>query len=244
MKTPMKHTFLACLLPAVALFCAPSVYAGLKYEATSLTLKAKPEEDELTAVYKFKNEGKEVVKVVQVETSCGCLKAESDKQTYEPGESGVINAVFKLSKFTGEQSKSITVLSNDKSNPRQKLNVSVDIPKVVEITPSLLEWKVGEEAKTKSFRIKIPHVDPIKILSVKPSRETFSYEMKMIEEGRDYEIFLTPTSTDTPMLGVLRIETDCAIEKHQRQMAFFSITKPRPESVKAPEAETTGAEKK
>jgi hypothetical protein len=240
----MKQIFLACLLPALALFCAPNVFAGLKYESTSLALKAKPEEDELAAVYKFKNEGKEAVKVLQVETSCGCLKAEADKKSYEPGEIGVINAVFKLSKFTGAQSKSITVVSNDKSNSRQKLNVSVDIPKVVEITPALLEWKVGEEAKTKSFRIKIPHVDPIKILSVKPSRDTFSYEMKTIEEGRDYEILLTPMATDTPMLGVLRIETDCAIEKHKRQMAFFSIAKPRPVPAQKPAVETTSAEKK
>lgn len=224
----------------MAFSAAAPAFGQLVYDTTRLDLKAKADEDELKAVYKFTNKGKEDVRVLRVETSCGCLKAAADKEIYAPGESGVINAVFQLSKFTGQQEKAITVISNEKENPRQKLRVAVDIPKVVEITPQLLEWKVGEEAKTKSFRIKVPHTDPVKILSVKPSRDTFAYEMKVIEEGRDYEIFLTPTSTEAPMLGVLRIETDCAIEKHKRQMAFFSISKPRPApSKEADEVKTT-----
>jgi len=226
MKSRIPKIFL--LYTAIVFSTSGAAFAELVFEETRLELKAKPEEEELPAVYKFTNKGKGAVKVARVESSCGCLKAESNKSVYEPGESGTINAIFKLSKFTGQQEKSITVVTNDKTNPRQKLRVAVDIPKVVEISPQLLEWKVGEEPKTKSFRFKVPHTDPVKILRVKPSRDTFTYEMKVHEEGRDYEILLTPASTDAPMLGVLRIETDCAIEKHKRQMAFFSITKPRP----------------
>ncbi len=64
---------------------------------------------------------------------------------------------------------------------------------------------------------------PIQVTNVTCSREGFRYKVETIEEGRKYRLILEPESTESPLLGVLRIETDCEILKHQRYMAFFSV---------------------
>ena len=61
------------------------------------------------------------------------------------------------------------------------------------------------------------------MIQASASREGFDCEIEELEEGRKYRIKLTPVSTEAPMMGIVRIETDCEIEKHRRQLAFFSI---------------------
>ena len=51
-------------------------------------------------------------------------------------------------------------------------------------------------------------------------------ELKTVEEGKRYDLVVTPTNLDAPGIGVFRIETDCAIKKHRIQQAFAIVRKP------------------
>ncbi len=217
---------LPVLLVSLALTAASS--AAIKFEKERLDLKAKAGEATLVAEFPFTNDGKESVRVMEVLSSCGCLSAEADKDEYAAGEKGTIVATFDLGRFTGEQEKAISVRTSEKVNSRYRLVVAVTIPPVFVVEPDLLEWQLGEEKTTKTFKVTVPHTDPINILTIAPSRDNFQYELVVKEPGRAYEIKLTPSSTAAPMLGVLKIATDCKIEKFQRQLAFFSITRPKP----------------
>jgi hypothetical protein len=230
MKLPLPALAFAVLLSA-PLFPASG---GVKFEKERLDLKANPEDSTLVAEFPFTNESKEPLRIMELRTSCGCLSAVADKDEYAAGDKGTIIATFDLGRFTGEEEKAINVRTSEKENAEYRLVVGVEIPEVFVVEPDLLEWEVGEEAKTKSFRIKVPHKDPIHIITIAPSRENFQYELIENEAGRDYEIKLTPVSTESPMLGVLKITTDCKIEKHRRQLAFFSIARPKPASASPP----------
>ncbi len=222
----MKFPFAAlALLLSIPPFPA---FGGVKFEKDRLDLKANPEDSTLVTEFPFVNEGKEPVRIMELRSSCGCLSAVADKDEYAAGEKGIITATFDLGRFTGEEEKAINVRTSEKENADYRLVVGVEIPEVFVVEPDLLEWEVGEGTKTKSFRIKVPHKDPIHIITIAPSRENFQYELIEHKAGRDYEIKLTPVSTETPMLGVLKITTDCKIEKHRRQLAFFSIARPKP----------------
>jgi hypothetical protein len=50
--------------------------------------------------------------------------------------------------------------------------------------------------------------------------------LKTIDEGKLYELVVTPEDISTPGLAILRIETDCAVERHRIQQAFAVVRKP------------------
>ena len=68
--------------------------AELVWEKTFITLKARSDDTVLEAVYKFTNKSDLPVKIEKVKSSCGCTTATTDKETYAPGERGLLKAVF------------------------------------------------------------------------------------------------------------------------------------------------------
>ena len=219
-----------CLLLAAVLALPAPALAGLEFEKKTIDIDAKPADENLPIVFAFKNTGDKPVTVKDISYACSCLSAKTDKKQYGAGETGELEAIFKLGSFTGYQRKALTVIAQEegaKDSVRTNLMVGVKIPDVIKIEPELLSWSVGEEPAAKRFTIRVPHTDPIKIKKITCSRTGFDFELKVVEEGRHYEVELVPESTASPMLGVLKIETDCAIAKHQRQLAFFSIARKR-----------------
>ena len=53
-------------------------------------------------------------------------------------------------------------------------------------------------------------------------------EVKTLEEGKHYELLVTPAETKDPGLAIIRIETDCEIKRHQVLQAFAVIRRDLP----------------
>ncbi len=225
----MKIPPIAALVLSFAV--AAPAWAGLEFEERHIDVDAAPDDEVLPVVFKFKNSGEKPVKIERITFACSCLSAEADAESYAPGAEGTVTAQFKLGSFTGYQRKALTVIAQEEgaaAAERLQLMVGVKIPDVISIEPELLSWTVGEEPLAKTFTLRVPYKDPIAVRQITCSRAGFDFELKVVEEGRHYEIELVPESTDSPMLGVLKIETDCEVAKHQRKLAFFSIArKPR-----------------
>jgi len=66
--------------------------------------------------FTFKNTGKEPLVLSNVKSSCGCTVPSWSKDPILPGKSGVIKVVYDTKKV-GPISKTITVMSNAKTNP-------------------------------------------------------------------------------------------------------------------------------
>lgn len=69
-----------------------------------------------TYEYKFKNEGKSVLSIRKIITSCGCTTTSAKQMTIKPGQSSSISIVFDSSGKKGSQNKTVTVISNDPKN--------------------------------------------------------------------------------------------------------------------------------
>ena len=204
--------------------------AELAFEKKEAQVSAKPSDESLLIEFPFVNKGKVAASVEDITFACSCLSAKTNKKEYAPSEEGVLEAVFKLGSFTGVQRKSLTVVSREKGAEvasRDSLTVEVTIPDVIVIEPQLMSWQVGAKPEGKKFTLKIPHDDPITVKGVTCSRPGFDVKLVEKKAGREYEIELTPKSTAVAMLGMLKIETDCTIPKHQRKLAFFSIARKR-----------------
>ena len=204
-------------------------FAELKFGNKEIEIKSKPSDEVVSFVFPFKNVGKKSVSVIDVNLTCSCLSATTDKESYGPGEEGYLKAIFSIGSFTGIQRKSMTVISQDegKEKVRDSLLAILTIPDVVTIEPELIKWNVGEEPVEKVFTFKVPYVDPIKITNVTCTREGFDVSVVKKKEGREYEIKLKPQATSKPMLGMIKIETDSKLKKHARKLAFFSIARKR-----------------
>ncbi|MEC7863013.1 MAG: DUF1573 domain-containing protein, partial [Verrucomicrobiota bacterium] len=164
-------------------------FAELKFGNKEIEIKSKPSDEVVSFVFPFKNVGKESVSVIDVNLTCSCLSATTDKESYGPGEEGYLKAIFSIGSFTGIQRKSMTIISQDegKKEVRDSLLAILTIPDVVTIEPELIKWNVGEEPVEKVFTFKVPYVDPIKITNVTCTREGFDVSVVKKKEGREYE---------------------------------------------------------
>ncbi len=221
LNLPLMKTFtlLGCWLLSIAV--AP---AQLLFETNLLERSAEVGESSVIAEFNFKNTGTESAEIGLIDSSCGCLKARSNQSSYLPGESGVIEAEFFVKGLSGTVEKSITVRTNSNPTP-VRLAVRVNIPEILLIEPKMLSWEIGEDPTPKRVTFKVLRADPIHLLEVVPSRKEVTASLHTIEDGRHYEIELTPRSTSDTILGVVRIETDCEIREQQRQMAFFRVSR-------------------
>lgn len=223
--------FTSCLFLVV---CAASVQAHLKFDQEPLEVRPQPEQDQVEATFSFRNISDKPVRVTGLESTCSCLEASVDKETYQPGEKGTGKAVFKVSNFVGRHEKTLHIYTDDSANPDNVLNTVIDVPVVVEIEPKVLKWSLGEAPVPKTFTIRMVGETPIHIKNVNSTRDSVSFEKVEINPGREYQITVTPKNTEKVVIGALRIETDSQYPRYARQMAFYSIV--RPDKASATEA--------
>lgn len=79
--------------------------------------------------FKFENKGTESLVVKDIKTSCGCTAAVVSNSSLKPGEVGSIKVNFDTKNRSGRNSKSITVVSNDKKEPNKILTIYADVQK-------------------------------------------------------------------------------------------------------------------
>lgn len=196
-------------------------------------LKAAADVTEVTVDFPFSNKSDKPVEIKKYDAACSCLSAgvSGGKLRYEPGESGMIRAKFDMANYFGTVEKQVSVwIDGDPDNaPSIQLTVKVEIPEVVKLTPKTLSWTLGEEGKSKTIEITIEGNDPIHVKKVTTSNPAFRHELKTLEDGKRYEIIVTPGDTKVAALGIFRIETDCKIERHRMKQAYAAVRRPAPE---------------
>jgi len=76
-----------------------------------------------TFSFKFSNTGKSDLIIRKVSSSCGCAVATPDKPILKPGESTLLTVTFDSTGKDGQQTKTVNIISNDPTNPKQVLLV-------------------------------------------------------------------------------------------------------------------------
>jgi len=105
--------------------------------------------------YKFKNDGTNPVKITEIQTSCGCTVAKSNKDLYLSGERGEINGVFTIGERRGIQNKTIILLTNDLGQSQIQLDLIVKIEAPIETSSNLLFWKKSNPLDDKIIELTI-----------------------------------------------------------------------------------------
>ena len=205
---------------------------GLKFAETSRELTLGPTEKSVSTDFKFTNDTNKDVTIVKTDGGCSCVavKVAGGKTVYAPGESGVLRTIFDVGNFEGELDRpvKIWIKGDDVDVTTQTLDIRFKIPVLVSLEPKTLIWTVGDEAQPKIMKIKMHGEKPIHIESLELLSEDFTSELTTIKDGEEYEVSVTPKSTERMgTLGVFHIKTDAEVERY-RMMQTFAVIQKKP----------------
>lgn len=217
-------TIRLCLLAAC--LAAPTAFAQLKWDTTAIEIKATQKDKKVRAVYKFENVGNQPVKIKEVKTSCGCTTASLAKKTYAPGERGEISATMTLPTEGGTRKKSIYVHTDDPQNPTYTLSISGSTPAYLALSARSLQWNLNDPLTPKSLVLSAGTERAVKITKLTVAPAEFEIALETIEEGREYKVTVTPSSTARVRYGVVNIETDLPEDVAHKFRAYAQILKP------------------
>lgn len=181
--------------------------AELKWEKTEVELH--PVAGDATAVgtFKYKNTGDKPLKISSVKTSCGCTTAALQKNDVAPGESGEITATFKIGGSTGTQVKTVTVQTDDASQPATVLQLRAVIAQPITLRPSFLYWMRGESPKPKRIAVTLDKGIAAKTLKVTSSSPTFTASVAS-SSANEFQIEVTPHDTAEATSATFTIAPD------------------------------------
>lgn len=204
--------------------------AGLDFPSKSLDAAAKADANEVIFDFPFSNKSGKHLIIDKLIPNCSCLglSIKGGKMHYAPGEEGVLRATMDITNLSGDVEKVAAVVLNGDSElkPSSLLTVRARIPVLVEVSPKTVRWNIGEKPEPKIVKITMHHDKPIRVLSVNTGKELFRHQLKTIEDGRQYELEITPGDTTKPDLQVFEIVTDCAIKRHKAVQAYADVFKP------------------
>ncbi|MGC4015921.1 MAG: DUF1573 domain-containing protein [Luteolibacter sp.] len=215
----------------------PMAFAGgLTFTETSKTMEASPTDTVVNASFAFTNKGNAKVSIQKIESSCSCLASGADgkKLDYAPGESGTIQAAFDVGAATGTVEKQIAVWvdGDPEDKPSGTLTLTVKIPEVISIEPKTVKWDVGGGVESQSITFSVNWKEPVHLTKVTTSSTAFRHQLKTIEDGKKYELVITPLGSKEPNLAVFHIDTDCKLEKYHEVMAYAVVKRPTPGEAK------------
>lgn len=118
---------------------------ALQFDEPVRNLGRVNDDAKIDIAFKFKNISGQSVKIKQAKPGCGCTVANLAKDTYAPGEEGVIQATYDPNHRSGLEFKDIDVSVDEAGAPNIKIGFLVDtLPRVVTEPKSAV---VGEVRK-------------------------------------------------------------------------------------------------
>lgn len=169
---------------------AAPVRAELVWENKKLELSAGIGQEKAKGVYKFKNTGSRRVVIKSAKGTC-CVEATLSKSSYEPGESGELNAVFDVGMMQGVIEKKIYVVITEPEKEIAELYIKVNIPVSLKFEPKYLIWPVPDDRVAKTIELAVLNGAPITLVSASIPDNRFDCGLKQTEPGK-YTITVIP----------------------------------------------------
>ena len=224
------------VLPLVALsFCLLAFSSGLMagqgftFVKNRVEVTVKPDAKRVSIPFEFENKTKKTIQIARYDSACSCLSARvaepEGKMSYKPGEKGKIVVDFELGSFSGSVEKTVMLWTTDDPAqvPSSVLTSAITIPVLFDVSPRTLFWDHKGSKEPQVIKLKVSGDKPIRILSHQGTNENYSYKLKTIRDGWEYELVVTPQSVESMGMGLIKLTTDAAIPRYQRQQAFVCV---------------------
>ena len=186
---------------------------GLEWKTKTVSIEAAPDQDSAEGVFNFTNNGDRAVTIESVKSSCGCTVPELEKREYLPGESGEIRAIFTFGNRTGEQRKTITVVTDEIDAQKTNLLLEVSIPKLIQVKPFFVFWRKGDATEPKMIKIRVSNPNLIKPVSIEANDDRFDTVLESTGDPAVFTVAITPRSTETSGNSYFLVTTDFPVAK-------------------------------
>ncbi len=181
--------------------------ASLQWEQKEVVLHPNFGAASAVAQFKYKNTGDKPVRFVNVRTSCGCTTTAMKKEEVAPGESGQIDATFKIGASTGTAEKTVRVETDDPAEPVTTLVLRAEIPSALNLKPTFVYWKNSEPAKSKV--VTATTAASLGTKNLKVSSSTPEIATKVTPAGpNQFKIEVTPKNTSNEIKATITVETE------------------------------------
>ncbi|MDD2710646.1 MAG: DUF1573 domain-containing protein [Verrucomicrobiae bacterium] len=216
--------FVRCLMGAFAFLagCPSPGWGQLQWQMRDLNFKPALMETNVVARFPFQNAGRRPVKLLAIQSSCGCTRVDKEKKTYASGEKGEIVADFVFGDRVGLQRKRILVQTDDPGESTVVLNFSVEIPEVCKAGAAFALWKIGEKKDPKTINIKT--APEVKKVTMRMKGAGFLAELNPTKNSGEYEVKITPLEVSRPVMAVieLQLEIGNGVARHH---SLFALVK-------------------
>lgn len=218
-------------LVAIWMLSVALVHAGgLTFAELRKPLEMGPESNDAIVDFVFTNASDKPVVIRGYKPECTCMKVEvkGSKLHYAPGESGVLRANIDISAITGKVEKSAVVWvdKDTEDHPSVRLTVDLQVKEGLKLEPKALKWEVNAPVTPQVIQIEAGEGEALKLGAIKISNPLFKHELKTREDGKRYELMVTPTSTSAPALCQIQIETDSKYPRYKTLQAFAAVRRP------------------
>jgi hypothetical protein len=180
--------------------------------------------------YIVTNTGTGTLEISDVHPSCGCTTAGGWTHKVEAGQTGEIPVQFDSSRYSGPVTKTITVTSTAKNEPRAVVILRGTVWKPIEMNPQTAVLNVQEDATNSVSTLVriISSVDsPIEVTDPTSSSKSFTAELKTVRPGKEYALTITAlppfagmntsasisVKTSLPSTPVLSVTTIAAVQQ-------------------------------
>ena len=180
-----------------------------------------------------RNAGTDTLRILGVQTSCGCTAAKQPKSALRPGESDVVEVEFNSTGFRGKIHKTVTIQTNDPKSPAVNVAIIGDVvDELVPLQGASAVWlgslQTGKEVE---HRVGFKNVSgkTITLRGFKSTSPTITVQMDQKTVQPADSIFvvikITPLKTDYASEQIT-LETDSNKQTHVPMRVTFTGIKP------------------
>ena len=167
----------------------------------------------VTNTFVLRNTGTGSVSIVNIRPTCGCTTTALATNELAPGAVTELRATLSLVGRTGHQSKAIFVETNDRMNPRLKLEMTGVVARDIDVQPEGVHFgTLGRDGDAKQDVLLTANSNvTFAIKSVNTGASLFDAEVETRETGKVYWIHIKakgprPAGTSS---AIVQVVTDC-----------------------------------
>jgi hypothetical protein len=172
----------------------------------------------------FVNNSPYPVTILDVETSCSCLKVSVVQGLINPGEKGLVHCVFQAPDTLGLVQKSVILKTDRSDHPNQLAQVRIEVSGILQFVPNQISWEIGKAASEKILRITVADSAFVRVTKVECSQDVFECSLRTVHEGKEYELSVKPKNTKQPALGIFLLHTDSPVPRQKIHSVYAVIS--------------------
>jgi hypothetical protein len=204
MRHPASSPFRRPLRVAAALLLGGTQVHALTWDRVHQQVSLTPMATEAEVQYHYRNDSKEPVAILHVETNCECLGATPSRKKLAPGETGTLTARFTVGDRIGLYERHILVLTSESATPT-RLTARFEVPELAAVTPRTIEWTLDAEAQEKPVKIVLSPGLEFEPAEIGYSSAGFRARLETVAAGREYRLWIKPDGTAHPASAAVRV---------------------------------------